>query len=779
LDGDGFCDKYDALLLLRYTNNLHKYDPNWANDLLWQQSTRTGAQTVAFIASLWQPATVTSSPASLPVIEAAFALPVPDNGDILALASDAPTNRIFVESDTLNVTPGETFTLDLKHELVNATSCLGFGLEIKFDPAYLECTRIESVYRLGSTPIINNTNGTLFVAWMDSQSGGAWLTPTSEAIITLLKAIEFKAKEDAPLDMTEITFTLMNQDRGFETEVPVITVNLDKQESPFTVIKTLDDGGASFYDALANAKDGDTIIFDIGLSGTITLSGGELVIDKSIKIDANGADITLDAGGDSRVMSITSGTTVTLVGLTITGGKTTSDGGGIINAGVLTLEDCTITGNSARRGGGISSSGTTTIIGGTISDNTSTSYGGGGYIQRGTTTIENCTISGNAMVGVKLPSGAMSGGFGGGIYNGGTLFLTGGEITNNTALLFGGGGLYNEGRAELNGCTISENEAEWGGGVSNSNYGTMIITGATIKENTANQGYGGIGNAGDLTLTNTIVTENTARKLGGGLGNNTGAVLLNGTTDLFDNTSGDEYQDVWTNREIAETRFNTLVAPAGLSFVPVAPVYEISTPTKGELFAKTLTYWEFSAAAISSSAIKDWEVNWGDESEPTLVLGGPRSRINVTHYFREAGTYSVTIKTTDFDGVVNTITIGTYTVKERAGESLAVAASIGTELDRPEFPLEKPVSFAAPMQFTETSRFSFTDSYLADLTETMRQRQMLDLDQSGQKSESVPFTELIWSDDDLFDAEWTGFAEQPEESDFWDGIFENDLVLLK
>jgi len=53
LDGDGECDKYDALLLLRYTNNLHLYDPDdWTDDLLWENSQKTGEEIVAFIESL-------------------------------------------------------------------------------------------------------------------------------------------------------------------------------------------------------------------------------------------------------------------------------------------------------------------------------------------------------------------------------------------------------------------------------------------------------------------------------------------------------------------------------------------------------------------------------------------------------------------------------------------------------------------------------------------------------------------------------------------------------
>ena len=135
----------------------------------------------------------------------------------------------------------------------------------------------------------------------------------------------------------------------------------------------------------------------------------------------------------------------------------------------------------------------------------------------------------------------------------------------------------------------------------------------------------------------------------------------------------------------------------------------------------------------------------------------------------------MTIKTTDFDGVVNTITIGTYTVKERVIEPLVVESFAWVEL---EFSLqEEPamVSFAAPMQFAGENRL---ENYLSDLAETMRLRQMLDLDQlrsSGQKSDSVTFTDLVWADDELFADEWLDFSET-ETSDFWSDAFEDELL---
>ena len=554
----------------------------------------------------------------------------------------------------------------------------------------------------------------------------------------------------------------------------VTAIGKIEETTPWNVITTLNDGGAALYDAILQAKNGDTIVFDSKLSGTLTLSDGELFIDKNLTIDANGATITIKADVASRVASVAYGSMVTLVGLTLTGGDISGDGGAISNAGVLTLVDCTITGNKARRGGGLTSSGTTFLKDTIISGNTSTSHGGGVYVQRGSLEMEGGEISGNTMVGIQYPGGVVSGGNGGGIYNNGVLKLTGVTISRNAAPLFAGGGLYNAGTATLVDCDVTHNEAHWGGGISNSSDGTLTIIGGSIWKNNADDGYGGIGNSGELKLYSVPVTENTAQRLGGGLGNNKGTVLRE-STNISNNTSADGNDDVWTNPDGAITWYDNVVAPASLEYVPTALMFEITTPSEDQLLAKTLTFWEFAAVSTTGSPIQDWEIHWGDGSDVTEILGGPRSRVSVTHYFREAGTYTITIKTTDFDGVVNIVTIGIYTVKENRmtpeaapGTPLVAAFALeGPEFSLPEGPIV--VSFAAPWAALGENRF---ENYLADLTETMRRRHMLDLDQSGRKSERASFTELVW-DGELFDDEWLDFSEQKSD-DFWNTVFEEE-----
>src|SRR5262245_39209720 len=105
----------------------------------------------------------------------------------------------------------------------------------------------------------------------------------------------------------------------------------------------------------------DTIAFQPGLSGTIRLDNGALTIKGSVTITGPGAgEITLSGENNSRVFLVDDASvnviSVTISGLTLTGGKATgSNGGGAILVANedLTLRGVVITGNTARDGGGV------------------------------------------------------------------------------------------------------------------------------------------------------------------------------------------------------------------------------------------------------------------------------------------------------------------------------------------------------------------------------------------------------------------------------------------
>src|SRR5262249_43243476 len=116
--------------------------------------------------------------------------------------------------------------------------------------------------------------------------------------------------------------------------------------------------GTSLREAIAFADKNpgaDTITFAPGLTGTLRLALGQLpALTDDTTLTGPGADrLTIDAHGASRVLQVNAGATVSLSGLTLANGSSPS-GGGIYNTGVLTLTNCTLSGNTATgEGGGI------------------------------------------------------------------------------------------------------------------------------------------------------------------------------------------------------------------------------------------------------------------------------------------------------------------------------------------------------------------------------------------------------------------------------------------
>src|SRR5207247_937580 len=105
--------------------------------------------------------------------------------------------------------------------------------------------------------------------------------------------------------------------------------------SLLTVMNNNDNGPGSLRQALIDATSGSTIFFDSSLNGqTIALTSGNLIVNKSVDIEGLGPnELAVSGGGNSRVFHITKpGVTVTIAGLTITGGVAPI-GGGILNKG--------------------------------------------------------------------------------------------------------------------------------------------------------------------------------------------------------------------------------------------------------------------------------------------------------------------------------------------------------------------------------------------------------------------------------------------------------------
>jgi len=136
----------------------------------------------------------------------------------------------------------------------------------------------------------------------------------------------------------------------------------------------------SLQDAVTAAAAGDrlfvkgTCISTVEIGKNLTIAGQSASGTKTA---------TLSGGGQSNVLAIDGGVTVTLNTLIITNG-TAPSGGGILNAGTLTLNGSTVTGNTAFGsdigGGGIYNVGTLTLNRSTVTGNTDTASSPGGGI---------------------------------------------------------------------------------------------------------------------------------------------------------------------------------------------------------------------------------------------------------------------------------------------------------------------------------------------------------------------------------------------------------------
>jgi len=282
-------------------------------------------------------------------------------------------------------------------------------------------------------------------------------------------------------------------------------------------------------------------VFTGGTNSLIRLTAGELEITDSVTIDgstgvevtisgdANGDDVTLEAGvtdvdasgsdlldDNSRVLHLSSATAdLTLTNLTVTGGRTTQGGSNDSGAGIrsvstgsLILTDSFVSGNST----------------------TGLDVSGGGIFfgEQGTLTISNSVVSGN-----------VTGGSGGGIaapvdYT--AVTLNNSMVDGNSSGGSGGGVFFTVGAVVINNSTISNNSATrpgggiflYGRGILPAGYGpfqgsSLTLTNSTVSGNSSDGEGGGIAVAGiflassEITLTNSTVTGNAATFGGGGI----------------------------------------------------------------------------------------------------------------------------------------------------------------------------------------------------------------------------------------------------------------------
>src|SRR5450830_1112654 len=301
-----------------------------------------------------------------------------------------------------------------------------------------------------------------------------------------------------------------------------------------TVTSNADSGVGSLRSALSSAVAGDIVTFNAGM--TVNLNS-QLVISKNLTVEGDlnldgVADVTISGQYKTQVLMVNSGVTATLDGLVITQGlaagnggdagfnATAAMGGGIVNAGNLTLKNVTVTANAASGGGG----------GGGVANGDYGSGGGGGGALGG----QNGGKGGKTGVGGGIYSGAngsanqggkgggyasMAGGGGSGSGGAGSVGVSGytdggsGGTAGNGSISIGGGG-GGSGWNHVGGAGASAT-----GGIYNASSGTLTVIGTSVISNNLGAGGGGGGGGGSGGTTDS----------GGAAGKGVGAIWNKGT----------------------------------------------------------------------------------------------------------------------------------------------------------------------------------------------------------------------------------------------------------
>ncbi|RLS26680.1 MAG: DUF4347 domain-containing protein, partial [Planctomycetota bacterium] len=225
-------------------------------------------------------------------------------------------------------------------------------------------------------------------------------------------------------------------------------LTLPHDANQYTVTTNADSGSGSLREAIEAANltsANDEIIFASSLftngASTITLgsalpdiettaTAGTLTITglaaSSIIISGNNGDVNRDF----NIFNIATGGNLSILGVTVSGAKTTSFGGAFNNSGTLNIANSTLSNNSATFGGAIENNygAILTVTNSTIFGNSS-SFGGGIDNFGNTLTVINSTFSSN--------TATYSGG-GGGIYSSSSSTITNTIIANSTGGDFAG-----------------------------------------------------------------------------------------------------------------------------------------------------------------------------------------------------------------------------------------------------------------------------------------------------------------------------------------------------
>jgi uncharacterized protein YjbI with pentapeptide repeats len=280
--------------------------------------------------------------------------------------------------------------------------------------------------------------------------------------------------------------------------------------------------------SLAQAAGPATVVTDVnGLRAALEVggevivqAGADYVLERSLDIDVPGTRLIASEAGavvfrlqpDTRDRVIDVGATdVVIDGVTVAGGRASNSSGGgirVARGAGLTLLRSTVTDNSAREGGGVDNAGTLTVEASTIDTNIADRKGGG-MLNSGTATVTNSTFVGN----IASQGGAIS--------SPGSLEVTHSTIVRNVATSSSSAGVdRNGGTMRIRYSIIGANVRSNGSGASDCS-GTPDLIGLNLVSNSsgcnpvgsvvvAAPGVGILTDNGGPTMTTALLEQSAA-----------------------------------------------------------------------------------------------------------------------------------------------------------------------------------------------------------------------------------------------------------------------------
>ena len=326
--------------------------------------------------------------------------------------------------------------------------------------------------------------------------------------------------------------------------------------------------------------------------------------------------------------------------------------------GTFNMYGGTIKDNKAQNGGAFYSvtASKVNLAGGTISGNQSTSmsnqdYTGGGAIYLrggGTLTISGTQITGNSakkdggaifagcrnftISGSAMLTGNTAGRRGGAIclYSDtgvdAKLDMNGGTISGNNATN-DGGGVYvgKKGTLTLNGSAVfTGNKAKWGGAIYLTDNSSMTMTSGKLAQNNASEQGGGVFSYSDsssFSLSGGTIESNTAGKNGGAVYINKGALNISGNPVVNGNTVSNKANNVELNSGKTLTIDGSMTDGASIG---------ITTANKSYPVVFSNAYGQNYETLFFADDTTNAHVEYNDDQKLQLAAGAHKYNVTVT-----------------------------------------------------------------------------------------------------------------------------------------------------